>query len=171
MLDSVKHLRLTRLRVVFDCTVLQDVPDSFPDGLDLANVACEADLQPVAARFMDAMPTLEYLFLDARGRTYAAPFGSEWQVDEDQTPHTWLSSRAWQLGVATVHGDGGASVPGPSGVDTPGLWTELSGEAAERIADQEELRVPRRGEVSSCIVYANWSCPSTYSTLDTAVAR
>ncbi|KAM5538326.1 hypothetical protein V8D89_007928 [Ganoderma adspersum] len=141
VLDSVRHLRLTHLRIVLDCTVLQGVPYAFPHG-DLANTECEPDLQPIASRFMDTMSALDCLFLEARGRTYAFQWGLDWMVERDQTADKWLSSNAWQV----VRDTRDEPLP-PSGAKSARSWTELSGEAAERIADREELDVFRAGEV------------------------
>ena len=137
----MKQLRLTHLRIVLNCTVLQDVPHDFPHG-DLANDECEPNLQPIAARFMDTMSTLGCLFVEARCRTYVVSCGPDWMVDGDQTVRKWRSSNAWQV-VRDVRDE----PLFPSGAKSPRSWTELSGEMAERIADREELDVFRAEEV------------------------
>ena len=141
----MKHLRLTHLRIMIDCTVLQGVPHDFPHG-DLANDECEPDLQPIAARFMDTMSTLDCLLLEARYRTYVVSCGPDWMEDEGQTVRKWRSSNAWQV-VRDVRDE----ALFPSGANSPRSWTELSGEAAERIEDQEELDVFRAEEVGGLL--------------------
>ena len=137
----MKQLRLTHLRIVLDCTVLQDVPHNLSPG-DLANAKREPDLQLIAARFMDTMSVLDCLFLEARDRTYVVSYGLDWMEDEGQTVRKWRSSSAWQV-IRDVCDE----ALFPSGANSPRSWTELSGEAAERIADQEELDVFRAEEV------------------------
>ncbi|PIL31088.1 hypothetical protein GSI_05784 [Ganoderma sinense ZZ0214-1] len=143
VVDSVGHLRPTHLRIVLECTVLQGVPNSFPDG-QLVNAAYEVsepDLLCVAARLMDTMPTLECLFLDAHGETYTVPVRNDWEVDEDQTPHVWHLSKGWRF----VHRDPDEVPVGD--ISSPGPWTELAGEAVERVAEEAELRLARFREI------------------------
>ena len=137
----MKQLRLTHLRVVLDCTVLQDVPHNLSPG-DLANAKREPDLQLIAARFMDTMSVLDCLFLEARDRTYVVSYGLDWMEDEGQTVRKWRSSNAWQI-VRDVRDE----ALFPSGAKSLCSWTELSREVAESIADREELDVFRAGEV------------------------
>ena len=137
----MKQLRLTHLRVMLDCTILQGVPDDFPHG-DFANAERELDLQPIAVHFMDTMSALDFLFLEARGQTYAVPHRLDWLAENDQTVCKWLSSSVWQV-VRDMRDD---HLP-PSGAKSLCSWTELSREVAESIADREELDVFRAGEI------------------------
>ena len=141
----MKQLRLTHLRIVLDCTVLQDVPYNLSPR-DLANAECEPDLQPIAARFMDTMSALDCLFLEARYRMYVVSCGPDWMADGGQTVCKWRSSNAWQV-VRDVR----AEPLFPSIPKSPRSWMELSGEAADRIADREELDVFRAEEVGQLL--------------------
>ena len=177
LIASTKHLRLTHLRIIVDCTVLQVVPNRL-GWRDLNRVveaaAHEPDLRPVVADFLDSnleatrMPwTLKYLFLEARGQIYEILRGDNWEVDRlEGSPYSWLSSTAWRRRVPL---DDSASdsdfMSSHSSLGTNlawGSWTELEGdgefEMEERIAEREGLGWCHPNEVSS-LLSSSISCP------------
>ena len=100
------------------------------------------DLDLTAARFVDAMPTLQHFFLTTCGHTHAIPSRKKWSASQQQVLGKWLSSKAWRV----VHDTGGIySTDESSSVSS----LELSGEVAERILDKEKMQLSRHEEVSS----------------------
>ena len=131
-------LRITHLRIVFHFCNYQAVLGTFKG--DIVNTVCNVDLQSMAARFMNVMATLDYLFLMAYGRGYAVKRHKDrGHLYEYQKLRRWLLSKAWQAVRDREE-------PGPSNA-TSGLCKELSSEAARRIMDREELHLSRGEEV------------------------
>ncbi|TBU48282.1 hypothetical protein BD309DRAFT_950064 [Dichomitus squalens] len=143
LIVSIKHLRLTHLRLVVCYHVFQSMSKRTQPNMgvdeDFVNTARESDLLPAATAFLEAMPSLEYIFLTTCGRTYV-PVGRRWEER-----HKWLSSKAWR--VAGRHE--GPDVPSAA----TGMLVELSSEAAEVIIDREEFQLSLREEVQvkACI--------------------
>ncbi|KAI1791954.1 hypothetical protein LXA43DRAFT_369146 [Ganoderma leucocontextum] len=135
--DSIKHLHITHLRIVFYYTVHQALPDPWPEG-DAVSTECEVDLHSAATRLRDTMPTLQYLFLTACGGTYAIPPREEWEPCQKQTLDKWLSSKAWRV----VHDNASGGLrPSTRTPESGSCIMELSREDAERVMHQEELRL------------------------------
>ena len=92
VVDFAKPLRLTYLRTVFHFCIYQDVPGTFRG--DLVNTACDVDLYSLAAHLIDAIATLDYLFLAACGRAYVIRcYKGGGYCYQDQKPHRWLLSK------------------------------------------------------------------------------
>ncbi|KAM5538323.1 hypothetical protein V8D89_007925 [Ganoderma adspersum] len=139
VINSVKHLRLTHLRIILHHTLDQEVPDTFGFGRTLANTTCHVDLHAVAAGFIDSdtMPTLEYLFLVACGCGHAVRmYSTGGRCYHYQTPHQWLSSNAWRV----VHDRDGDPRDPESSARSCAL-EELSVEEAEKVMDSEDFRI------------------------------
>ncbi|KAI1786812.1 hypothetical protein LXA43DRAFT_1184920 [Ganoderma leucocontextum] len=101
LIDVMKHLRLTHLRIVFDYDVYQG--DGGPtqrnraafDDDEFLNMVRGADLHAAATRFFDAIPTLQYVFLTTCGHTYLPTrAGTDWS---QKARRKWSSSKAWQV--------------------------------------------------------------------------
>ena len=100
----------------------------------------EMDLDLTAARFVDAMPTLQHFFLTTCGHTHAIPSRKKWSASQQQVLGKWLSSKAWRV----VHDTGDIySVDAPNSLSC----LELSGEVAERISDKEDMHLSLHEEV------------------------
>ncbi|PIL31100.1 hypothetical protein GSI_05796 [Ganoderma sinense ZZ0214-1] len=146
LVRSIQHLRLTHVRIVFSSAVYQssrtpprhDGPFKAVRGVDLC---------PAATRFVDAMPSLRYLFLTAYGRTVVvpAPKLKNQSAFDRRVTEVWHSSGAWQV----VHGEE-APLPGePADAKVSSSCVELSHEAKERIMVQEDLHLSREEEAST----------------------
>ncbi|KAM5538310.1 hypothetical protein V8D89_007912 [Ganoderma adspersum] len=140
LIDSMKHLRLTHLRLVFHYTVHKSTLDlSGSAEREPHNTAGDTDLYPTAIRFFDAMPTLQYVALTACGHMYDSP------VCAPQTLRIqkWHSSKAWRV-VRREPGDRPLSETD----GWQGRWMELSRTAAGMIEREEELHLSPHQEVS-----------------------
>ncbi|KAM5538309.1 hypothetical protein V8D89_007911 [Ganoderma adspersum] len=131
--ESTKHLRLTHLRIIVDCAILQAYkPDLRPAAADFLYSDSDWDADADAAR----MPqTLEYLFLEASDEAYAVLRGENWQADRDEgSPHSWFSSTAWRRTLQVDCANANLA---------RGWWAELEVdgelETVEKIAEQEGL--------------------------------
>ncbi|PIL31137.1 hypothetical protein GSI_05833 [Ganoderma sinense ZZ0214-1] len=137
LVDSMKHLRLTYLRIVLQYEVLRD-QDPLPGGVDAGAVyfAREEDLRPAAMRFSETMPTLQYVLLTTCG--YTTLLGP---TQPGQHTSKWLSSKAWH--IPDVRED---FFP----FDTErGPYPEISDEEAEAVINREELHLGSREQVGS----------------------
>ncbi|PIL31123.1 hypothetical protein GSI_05819 [Ganoderma sinense ZZ0214-1] len=144
LVRSIQHLRLTHLRIIFRASVHHSARMP-PRRDELFQTACGVDLRSAAARFVNAMPSLRYLFLTACGHTYVVPAPKARLLFERRTLDSWFSSAAWQLDVACDN----ATHKSDSGVSDASLSSscvKLSRDAMERIMDREELRLSRYEE-------------------------
>ena len=144
LISAVKHLHLTHLRLVFHYTVHRARQEAFIERrLRLADTcaAREADLLPTATRFINAIPTLQYVLLTTCGHTYQLPSPNTWESDQQRTLNKWLSSMAWRP-VDSYDGHHRSNAKSHSGV------VLLSRETAERIVEEEELYLSHDEDVS-----------------------
>ena len=142
LISSIAHLRrLTHLRIVFHAAVYQSAWYPLPDE-DLMQTGRGIDLLPTTARLFDAMPpTLKYLFLTTCGHTYIIPHKDRCPVFRQQTLDRWLSSGACRV----VHDKEDYHLLSVALGLNP--YLDITGEAAERIMNQEELHLSRHEEV------------------------
>lgn len=137
LIDSIKPLRgLTYLRLIFHYDI-ESVPGHTRVHLDqlqagfVENMVQEEDLHPAAIRLVDALQSLQYLFLATCGkRRYEGP--ESWEY--------WYSPKAWTMPVGGVDED-----RHPAGGSRP--CVEIAGEEAEAVIDAEELHLRQREEV------------------------
>ncbi|KAI1786803.1 hypothetical protein LXA43DRAFT_1184911 [Ganoderma leucocontextum] len=135
LIDVMKHLRLTHLRIVFDYDLYQgDEPPTqrnraaFDDD-EFLNMVRGADLHAAATRFFDAIPTLQYVFLTTCGHTYLPTrAGTDWS---QKAHRKWSSSKAWQVDDVNeeLHWSDGKRVS----------CVEISSETAKVVMDREAL--------------------------------
>ena len=145
MINSVKHLCLTHLRIILHHTLDQEVPDTYGFGRTLANTTCHVDLHEVAAGFInsDTMPTLKYLFLVACGCGHAVRmYSTGGRCYHYQAPHQWLSSNAWRV----VH-NRDVDPDDPESSERSCALEELSVEETEKVMDREDFRISPHEEV------------------------
>ncbi|KAM5538324.1 hypothetical protein V8D89_007926 [Ganoderma adspersum] len=140
LIASIRHLRLTHLRLVFQYDILHH--DLERDSVPTAG---ETDLHPAATEFASAIPTLQYIFLATCGDTckfVPRPGGTSLGCAQLKV-NKWLASKAWRV-VHNRHDrdEHHPALPNAS-ADTEVSCTELSGSAADRIMDREELDLPR----------------------------
>ncbi|PIL31121.1 hypothetical protein GSI_05817 [Ganoderma sinense ZZ0214-1] len=144
LLRSIKHLRLTHLHVVFRYTIYLPMRKAAPDADSVGHngFGDGMDLEVTKARLVDTMPTLRYLFLTTCGQTRTGtPRNRLWEFSNNVLSR-WFASKAWRV----VH-DGEDLHPSESDSDVGlGSCVELSGEAAERIMEREELQLSRDEE-------------------------
>ncbi|KAM5538308.1 hypothetical protein V8D89_007910 [Ganoderma adspersum] len=129
LIGSIKHLRITYLRIVFHYTVRQ--PARKPPSDEELKISCGIDARPAAAQFVKAIPTLRYLFLTTYGHTQIVTRTHGGLDCQRQKLDLWLSSDAWQVMPDT-------EATHPLNMELCSC-VELSPEAAERIMDREEL--------------------------------
>ncbi|PIL31119.1 hypothetical protein GSI_05815 [Ganoderma sinense ZZ0214-1] len=146
LLNSIQDLHLTHLRIVFHYSTYLQARKTAPDADSVGHnpLGDGMDLQATKARFVDAMPTLEYLFLTASSQTYAIPSQKRLWEFSSEILSKWFASKAWRV----VHG-GEDLHPSESISESDvgiGSSVELSREAAERIMDREELQLSRDEE-------------------------
>ncbi|PIL31093.1 hypothetical protein GSI_05789 [Ganoderma sinense ZZ0214-1] len=130
LIDSVKHLRLTHLRLVlrFATVVHKPTQDSVAArDTDTVSTAGDMDLRSTALRFVDAIPSLRHIFLSVMVNTYDSPPSNAskvWRIVRELRP--------------TSHED---HQNGPNAnLESSGACVELSWAVAERvIAEEEEL--------------------------------
>ncbi|KAM5535283.1 hypothetical protein V8D89_011089 [Ganoderma adspersum] len=131
---SMDHLRLTHLRVVFHYKIHHVATYSNAAPLDLGPGAVdtprEADLQLIAARLFDAMPTLQHVFLTHCGRTWV------WAGSYTQLHSKWSASGAWR--AAGV--DENIRLKRSLGMDS------ISRAETKAVMDREELQLSQREE-------------------------
>ncbi|KAM5538335.1 hypothetical protein V8D89_007937 [Ganoderma adspersum] len=146
LIGSVKHLRLTHLRVIFHKSVLLPLRSdtSGPSGTrdsdeDFAlNIVHDADIHLAAIQLVDMIQSLRYVLFTTCG---VCQYDTHWKY--------WHSSKAWRVAGHNTTPDQ------PS--DTELKLLEISGEAAEMVIDEEELHMGRREGrmVASCIKNAS----------------
>ncbi|PIL31124.1 hypothetical protein GSI_05820 [Ganoderma sinense ZZ0214-1] len=121
LISSMKHLRLTHLRIVFYYSLF--MPDGDFIGREPAKVAGDTDLYAAATAFFSAIPTLRHL--------------SSRQIQSgERNTDKWLSSKAWRIAEHRVHE--GDQLSNAKSRSTKSI-VALSTEAANRIVEQEEL--------------------------------
>ena len=132
----MKPLRvLTHLRLIFHYDV-ESVSGHMGPHLDQLQAGFvqnmqEEHLDPAAIRLVDALQSLQYLFLTTCGkRRYEGP--GSWKY--------WYSPKAWMIPVGGVDED-----RHPAGGSRP--CVEITGEEAEAVIDAEELHLRQREEV------------------------
>ncbi|PIL31102.1 hypothetical protein GSI_05798 [Ganoderma sinense ZZ0214-1] len=150
LLRSLKHLRLTQLRVVFRFTIFHQVRKAMPDADSVAHIGDRVDLRLTADRFVDAMPTLQCLFLTSCGQAHSILPKKRGPEFNDEIPTKWFTSKAWSVGYD--HDKDFHLSESDSDVGL-GSCVELSMEAAERIMDREELQLSpdEKYEVRLCV--------------------
>ncbi|PIL31090.1 hypothetical protein GSI_05786 [Ganoderma sinense ZZ0214-1] len=143
LVSSIKHLRLTHLRVVFHYSVYLFMRKAVLDArLGDVGAADGMDLRLAAERFSGTIPTLRYVFLTTCGQTHATPTRKRWSEFRTQMLQKWHSSKAWRVVRAQADEE---LHPSDSDVELgPGSCVELSGEAGERIVHREGLELSRR---------------------------
>ncbi|PIL31122.1 hypothetical protein GSI_05818 [Ganoderma sinense ZZ0214-1] len=141
LIDSVKHLRLTHLRVVFHYTVWHQAsknPSTIQEQ-DAIYTSGEEDLHTVATRVFDAMPTIRYVLLATCGHSYQHVSRNEARPGASmKTLRKWHASKAWR-----------APDPLPEAHQLSNAKASpvaLNEEAAEKIVAQEELHLSRDEE-------------------------
>ncbi|PIL31091.1 hypothetical protein GSI_05787 [Ganoderma sinense ZZ0214-1] len=140
--ETAQHLRLTHLRIVFHYNIYLSrarktaVPNA--DSVGNVPVGDGMDLEVTKARIADAMPILGYLLLTSCGQTHAIPSRKEWSEYRVETVNKWLASKAWR--VVYDH-DSEEIHLGPDDARPGARCVELSREAEERIAREEELQL------------------------------
>ncbi|PIL31126.1 hypothetical protein GSI_05822 [Ganoderma sinense ZZ0214-1] len=139
LVDSMKHLHLTHLRLVLYYTVIKPTQDSVAKR-DSVNTAGDADLYPVALRFSDAMPSLQYIFVTTCGHMHDILPGNPQQASPPRTLlNKWHTSKAWRAVREPLPEDRQNGSNADSTSRAPCM--ELSWVAAERVIAQEELEL------------------------------
>ena len=135
LVDSMKHLRLTHLRIVFYYNNHPPHSEQGPlSDEDFAqNIAHDADLYPAAMRLVDTMRTLQYVLLTTCG---VRRYGEPWM--------NWHSSKAWRV----MGADEDVVTPGYSPDSGRLSCVEISREEAQAVIYEEELHLRYREEVS-----------------------
>ncbi|PIL31130.1 hypothetical protein GSI_05826 [Ganoderma sinense ZZ0214-1] len=135
LVDSMKHLRLTHLRLVLQYEVLRD-QDPPLGGVDADAVyfARGEDLHGVAMRFFGAMSILQCALLAICGYTSLFEEGQS-----SRTTSRWLSSKAWRIAGANACED-----PYPSNRERGLTYLEISSEEAEVVVNGEEMHLGNR---------------------------
>ena len=145
LIDSMKHLHLTHLRIVFMYEVRRENDESIRTPLDDEDesvyVVNEEVLHPIASRFCNAMPTLRYVLLTTSGYTSLL---NGWQIFKQVSKR--FSSKAWRA----PGGDTGLS---SSDIERRPC-VEIGSDEAEAIIDREELHLGSREQVSDIGVFA-----------------
>ncbi|PIL31099.1 hypothetical protein GSI_05795 [Ganoderma sinense ZZ0214-1] len=133
LIASMKHFRLTHLRIVFDYNFRSE--NDFI-ARDPANFMGDTDHHAAAITFFDAIPTLRYLFLTTCGRTFRPHNQVQSGARGIDTTYTWLSSKAWRVAEYPMHaGDQPLNLESGS---TKSLIA-LSEEDAKRVVEREDL--------------------------------
>ncbi|KAM5535249.1 hypothetical protein V8D89_011055 [Ganoderma adspersum] len=145
LLDSMKHLRLTHLRLVFQYEVCRDrdvpaaaqlegTPLSASEG-DSVYYASEEDLHPTATRLFDTMRSLQYALLTTCGYTTLPN-----RTRSHRHASRWLSSKAWR--IPDIHKDLRQS--------NTEWWpcVQIGNDEAEAVIGREELHLGSREQVS-----------------------
>ncbi|PIL31125.1 hypothetical protein GSI_05821 [Ganoderma sinense ZZ0214-1] len=104
----------------------------------------EMDLRPAATQLAGAIPTLQYIFLTTGscGCTHRLVPHDPWGLStERQTPDKWFSSKEWQVVHCHAHDSGDRPSNVRAGAACQCTVTELSGSAAAKIVNEEELEL------------------------------
>ncbi|RDX44406.1 hypothetical protein OH76DRAFT_1098558 [Lentinus brumalis] len=116
---SIRHLRLTRLRVIFHCDIRG--PESTPAYCEgLIESARNVDFRTAAATLSHGNSTLQYVFTTTTGYIDGG----------DHPPDGWLRTGGWRM-VAGRDGE-------------MGEMDELNSEIAKLVISREELDLCRR---------------------------
>ncbi|KAM5539857.1 hypothetical protein V8D89_006360 [Ganoderma adspersum] len=136
VMGSMHHLHLTHLRIVFHYKIHhlainhKSTSTSVASGEGAVDTPREADLQLVAARLFDAMPTLQHVFLTHCGRRWI------WTGSYTQLHSKWSSSGAWRAAGAAENISLKRSL----------CLGSISGAEAKAVLDLEELQLSQREE-------------------------
>ncbi|PIL31089.1 hypothetical protein GSI_05785 [Ganoderma sinense ZZ0214-1] len=154
LIDSVKHLRLTHLRIVFHYAIWWPQQRAIPThSLTPEQIAVyiadKGDLHTVATRIFDAMPTAQYIFLTTCGHSYPDRHLNEKRTDGLTVLNKWHASKAWRRAAHPL-AEGRRELS-----NAKASPVELSGEATEKIIAQEELYLSSDEEVCTKFVFAN----------------
>ncbi|KAM5539860.1 hypothetical protein V8D89_006363 [Ganoderma adspersum] len=133
------HLCLTHLRIVFHYKIHQ-YPRATSSASCPENSVRETDLQLIAARLLDTVPTLQHVFLTHCGRMWA------WAGSCTRLHSKWSASGAWC--AAGADEDNNTCPPNPGLKRSP--CVEIS--RPEGVMDREELQLTQREEdmIRSC---------------------
>ncbi|PIL31132.1 MFS general substrate transporter [Ganoderma sinense ZZ0214-1] len=154
LVNSVKHLRLTHLRILLLYNVLRERgPPPGDVDPDVVYFARGEDLHDAGMSFFGTMPTLQYIFLTTGGYTILSN-----RAIVHRTPYEsrWLTSKAWRITDANACESGRDLCPSSTELGTY-LAREISNDEAEAIATQEEMQLPGRGRERNLVTHCG-SC-------------
>ncbi|PIL31140.1 hypothetical protein GSI_05836 [Ganoderma sinense ZZ0214-1] len=143
LVTSVKHLRLTHLRILLLYNVLRErgppPGDVDPDAVYFAR---GEDLHDAGMSFFGKMPTLQYIFLTTGGCTILSTGARAAR----RTPYEsrWLTSKAWRITDANACESGRDLCPSSTELVGTYLARVISNDEAEAIATREEMQLPGR---------------------------